>query len=73
MAPGRPAFPRTVDGSAMNLEALLSARLAPALAEVAHATVDPAVRRSQHADFQSGAVLPLARGLGRSPASSPRR
>lgn len=50
----------------MNLEALLSARLAPALAEVAQATVDPAVRRSQHADFQSGAVLPLARRLDRS-------
>ncbi|MFI7597481.1 arginine--tRNA ligase [Actinoplanes sp. NPDC049681] len=51
----------------MNLEALLSARLAPALAEVAQAIVDPAVRRSQHADFQSGAVLPLARRLNRSP------
>ncbi|OJF12420.1 arginine--tRNA ligase [Couchioplanes caeruleus] len=51
----------------MNLEALLSARLAPALAEVARAAVDPAVRRSRHADFQSGAVLSLAGRLGRSP------
>ncbi|MGA5303783.1 arginine--tRNA ligase [Nucisporomicrobium flavum] len=51
----------------MNLEALLSARLGAALAEVAQATVDPAVRRSQFADFQSGAALPLARSLGRPP------
>ena len=51
----------------MNLEALLSARLASALAQVAQATVDPAVRRSRHADFQSGAALPLAGPLGRSP------
>ncbi|MFC3383299.1 arginine--tRNA ligase [Couchioplanes azureus] len=51
----------------MNLEALLSARLAPALAEVARAAVDPAVRRSRHADFQSGAVLSLAGRLGRPP------
>ncbi|ROP29481.1 arginyl-tRNA synthetase [Couchioplanes caeruleus] len=54
-------------GLIMNLEALLSARLAPALAEVARAAVDPAVRRSRHADFQSGAVLSLAGRLGRSP------
>ena len=59
---------RTVDdGSPMNLEALLSARLAPAFAQVAQATVDPVVRRSRHADFQSGAALPLAGPLGRSP------
>jgi arginyl-tRNA synthetase len=51
----------------MNLEALLSARLAPAFAQVAQATVDPAVRRSRHADYQSGAALPLAGPLGRSP------
>ena len=51
----------------MNLEALLSARLGAALAEVAQTAVDPAVRRSQHADFQSGAALPLARRLGRPP------
>jgi arginyl-tRNA synthetase len=51
----------------MNLEALLSDRLAIALAAVAGRGVDPAVRRSQHADFQSGAALPLARELGRPP------
>ncbi|RSM68810.1 arginine--tRNA ligase [Actinoplanes sp. ATCC 53533] len=51
----------------MNLEALLSARLAPAFAQVAQETVDPAVRRSRQADFQSGAALPLAGPLGRSP------
>jgi arginyl-tRNA synthetase len=51
----------------MNLEALLSERLAPALEAVAGRPVDPAVRRSQHADFQSGAALPLARQLGRAP------
>src|SRR5690349_7318273 len=54
-------------GLPVNLEVLLSARLAPAFAEVAQATVDPAVRRSRHADFQSGAALPLAGPLGRSP------
>ncbi|BFU46294.1 arginine--tRNA ligase [Krasilnikovia sp. MM14-A1004] len=51
----------------MNLEALLSARLSAAFAAVAGGDVDPAVRRSQHADFQSGAALPLARRLGRAP------
>jgi arginyl-tRNA synthetase len=51
----------------MNLEALLTARLEPAFAQVAHATVDPAVRRSRHTDFQSGAALPLSRTLGRPP------
>ncbi|MFI7547604.1 arginine--tRNA ligase [Actinoplanes sp. NPDC049599] len=51
----------------MNLEALLTARLAPAFAQVAQATVDPAVRRSRHADYQSGAALPLAGPLGRPP------
>jgi arginyl-tRNA synthetase len=51
----------------MNLEALLCARLGAAFSRVANAAVDPAVRRSQHADFQSGAALPLARRLGRAP------
>jgi arginyl-tRNA synthetase len=49
----------------MNLEALLSDRLAAALQAVAGRPVDPAVRRSQHADLQSAAALPLARELGR--------
>lgn len=52
----------------MNLEALLAARLAPALHTVAGVPVDPAVRPSQHgADFQSGAPLALGRPLRRSP------
>jgi arginyl-tRNA synthetase len=51
----------------MNLEALLAARLKAAFSQVAGVAVDPAVRRSQHADFQSGAALPLARQLGRAP------
>ncbi len=54
-------------GFRMNLEALLSDRLATALEAVAGRAVDPAVRRSQHADFQSGAALSLARELGRPP------
>ena len=51
----------------MNFEALLSERLAPALEAVAGRPVDPIVRRSRHADFQSGVALPLARHLGRAP------
>ena len=51
----------------MNLEALLADRLGPAFAAVAGSAVDPVVRQSQHADFQSGAALALARRLGRPP------
>lgn len=51
----------------MNLETLLADRLAVAFAAVAGVPVDPAVRASQHADFQSGAALALARRLGRPP------
>ncbi|HET6479545.1 MAG TPA: arginine--tRNA ligase [Actinoplanes sp.] len=51
----------------MNLETLLAARLAVAFEAVAGDPVDPAVRASQHADFQSGAALALARRLGRAP------
>jgi arginyl-tRNA synthetase len=51
----------------MDLEILLSDRLAAAFTAVAGAPVDPAVRRSQHADFQSGGALTLARPLGRAP------
>ena len=51
----------------MNLEALLSDRLAAALEAVAGRPADPVVRRSQHADFQSDAALPLARELRRAP------
>lgn len=49
----------------MNLEKLLADRLAPAFSAVAGGPVDPVVRRSQHADFQSDAALSLARRLGR--------
>jgi arginyl-tRNA synthetase len=51
----------------MSLETLLSDRLAAAYEAVAGEPVDPMVRRSQFADFQSNAVLPLARRLGRQP------
>lgn len=46
-----------------NLEDLLRQRLASAFETVAGVPVDPAVRRSQHADFQSDAALALARTL----------
>ncbi|MBQ1017421.1 arginine--tRNA ligase [Micromonospora sp. D93] len=51
----------------MDLEKLLSDRLAPAFAAVAGSPVDPLVRRSPRADFQSDAALALARRLGRPP------
>ncbi|WP_281934204.1 arginine--tRNA ligase [Micromonospora sp. AKA38] len=51
----------------MDLEKLLTDRLAPAFAAVAGGPVDPVVRRSHHADFQSDAALALARRLGRPP------
>lgn len=51
----------------MNLEMLLADRLAQAFSTVAGGPVDPVVRRSQHADFQSDAALSLARRLGRPP------
>jgi arginyl-tRNA synthetase len=51
----------------MDLEKLLADRLARAFSAVAGEPVDPAVRRSQHADFQSDASLALARRLGRPP------
>ncbi|MFF0315290.1 arginine--tRNA ligase [Micromonospora sp. NPDC005252] len=51
----------------MDLEKLLTDRLAPAFATVAGVPVDPVVRRSPRADFQSDAALALARRLGRPP------
>ncbi len=51
----------------MNLEELLASRLGSAFAVVAGGPIDPAIRRSQHADFQSDAALALARRLGRAP------
>lgn len=46
---------------------MLTDRLAPAFETVAGVPVDPVVRRSQRADFQSDAALALARRLGRPP------
>ncbi|WP_091348044.1 arginine--tRNA ligase [Micromonospora rhizosphaerae] len=51
----------------MDLEKLLTDRLAPAFSTVAGVPVDPVVRRSQRADFQSDAALALARRIGRPP------
>ena len=50
-----------------DLERLLSQRLGPAFEAVALAPADPAVRRSQHADFQADGALAVARRLGRRP------
>src|SRR2546423_5087385 len=51
----------------MSLEQLLAGRLAAGFAAVAGEPVDPAVRRSAHADFQSDGALALGRRLGRPP------
>ncbi|NUR73361.1 MAG: arginine--tRNA ligase [Hamadaea sp.] len=51
----------------MSVEELLAARLRSAFAQVAGSPVDPAVRRSQHADYQADGALALARELGRAP------
>ncbi|NGO67029.1 arginine--tRNA ligase [Streptomyces boncukensis] len=50
-----------------SLEELLHQRLAPAFEAVAGAPVDPVIRRSQHADFQSDATLALVRKIGGNP------
>lgn len=50
-----------------HLEALLHQRLAPAFESVAGTAVDPVIRRSQHAHFQSDAALALARETGGNP------
>lgn len=50
-----------------DLRQLVSDRLAPAFAEVAGEPVDPAVRRSDHADYQADGALPLAKKLRRAP------
>jgi arginyl-tRNA synthetase len=50
-----------------NLEDLLRQRLAPAFEAVAGTPVDPVVRRSQRAHFQSDAALALVRRLGGNP------
>ncbi|MYV98793.1 arginine--tRNA ligase [Streptomyces sp. SID3343] len=51
----------------VNLEGLLTERLASAFEQVAGMPVDPSTRRSQHADFQCDGALALARRLGRNP------
>ncbi len=50
-----------------DVEELLSRRLGPAFDAVAGESVSPAVRRSQHADFQADGALALGRKLGISP------
>src|SRR5215831_978301 len=50
-----------------NLEELLRQRLGPAFAAVAGDAVDPALRRSQRADFQADGSIGLARRLGADP------
>ncbi|MEV8034851.1 arginine--tRNA ligase [Streptomyces sp. NPDC086182] len=50
-----------------NLEELLHQRLAPAFEAVAGTPVDPVIRRSQHAHFQSDAALALVRKIGGNP------
>ena len=49
------------------IESLLTERLSAAFAAVAGEPVDPAVRRSQRADFQANGALALAKRLGRNP------
>jgi arginyl-tRNA synthetase len=51
----------------MFIEEIIAARLRPAFDQVAGGPADPAVRRSQHADFQADGALALARGMGRAP------
>ncbi|MGE7436031.1 arginine--tRNA ligase, partial [Kitasatospora sp. NPDC001175] len=50
-----------------NLEELLHQRLTTAYEAVSGLSIDPLVRRSQHAHFQSDAALPLARRIGGNP------
>lgn len=50
-----------------NLEELLHQRLAPAFEAVAGVPIDPVIRRSQHAHFQSDAALALVRKIGGNP------
>jgi len=52
-----------------NLEDILRQRLETAFSTVSAEAVDPAIRRSQHADFQSDAALAIARRLGTNPRS----
>lgn len=51
----------------VHLENLLKERMSAAFAAVAGEAVDPVIRRSQHADYQSDAALALARKLRTNP------
>src|SRR5690606_19724520 len=50
-----------------DLPQLLTERLARAFTEVAGEPTDPAVRRSERADYQADGALPLAKTLRRPP------
>jgi arginyl-tRNA synthetase len=50
-----------------NPQLLLTARLEPAFAAFAGRPIDPAVRRSQHSDFQADGALAAAKAAGSSP------
>ena len=50
-----------------NPQLLLSERLEPAFAAFAGRAIDPAVRRSQHSDFQADGALAAAKAVGSSP------
>jgi arginyl-tRNA synthetase len=56
-----------------DVEELLSRRLGPAFDAVAGESVSPAVRRSQHADFQADGALAVGRKLGISPREAAER
>ena len=56
-----------------DVEELLSRRLGLAFDAVAGESVSPAVRRSQHADFQADGALALGRKLGISPREAAER
>ena len=50
-----------------DLPQLIADRLAAAFADVAGEPADPAVRRSDRADYQADGALPLAKKLRRNP------
>jgi arginyl-tRNA synthetase len=56
-----------------DVEELLKQRLTPAFEAVAGEPVNPALRRSQHADFQADGALALARKIGGSPRAAAER
>lgn len=64
---GRSSFGSDTFLQMASLEELLHQKLAPAFESVAGAPVDPVIRRSQHAHFQSDAALALSRKIGGNP------